>query len=410
MSYNHIVVIKTNKIMDVTDINEQQLGDLFPGLGQQDTRIVNFGSNSDNETDIFKQPDPGTPLPPPPGEQKTQEEIDAELEKAKNPDTKEDTDILGGQGTQQATYDFKDTTGYFEDRFKNGKFVKVEDAEGNQFIPKTPEEFDEVIDIQINHQVEEKIKNIDQQWYQSKSPAWQAVAKYAEMADNPEDILPFINTVKTFNSIANLNPEDLGEAEKIVRERLSQRGDDEDVILETIESLKTTDKLISAAQKYKPLILTQEKERMNQMVQQQKQQEYEYNTLVTRIREDAIKSIEEPFLGKSKLKQDEKAAIFELIAVPSEDTKGYRIYNEIDSLFEKGDFDTLKQIALLLKKKDSYIGYISENAANSAAASLQKKLRVAGTSTAGGGKDPQDTGEFIQRNRYTQSSQPRFGR
>lgn len=416
--------------MQVNDINQEQLGDLFPGLGGNsgNGRPVTFGANDNNDVDLFRS----APIVDDPNKQlKTQEEIENELKaeeekKAKDDDAEasrlaaggapkdpkdSDVDILnGGQNAQTPTYDFKDTSGYFEDRFKNGKFVKVEDQDGNMFIPKTPEEFDEVFDIQINHKLEEERKTLDQSWYESKSPAWQAVAKYAEMTDNPEDILPFINTIKTFNSVSNLNPEDLDHAERIVRERLSQRGDDEDVIAETIDSLKTTDKLISAAQKYKPLMLNQEKQKMAELVEQQRQQEYEYANLVTNIREGAIKSIEAPFLGKSRLKQDEKAAVYDLIAEPSRETKGYQIYNEIDSLFEKGDFDTLKEIALLLTKKDSYRGYISDSAANKVAASLQKTLRVAGAAQAGGGKDSQDTGESVQRNRYIQSSQPRFGR
>lgn len=402
--------------MQINDINQDQLGDLFPGLAgnQGGNRPLNFGSSDDNGVDIFK-PSPVTEDPN--ATAKTQEQIDtevkAEQEKIDHPEGSEDKDVdilNGGKVNEAPVYDFKDTSGYFEDRFKSGKFVKVEDSDGKPFIPRTPEEFDEVFDIQINHKLEEERKTIDQQWYENKSPAWQAVARYAEMADSPEDILPFINSVKSFNSVANLNPEDLGEAEKIVRERLSQRGDDEDVIVETIDSLKTTDKLVSAAQKYKPLILNQEKQRMAQMVADQKQQEYEYATLVSQIRENAIKSIDAPFLGNTKLKQDEKAAIYDLIAVPSKETKGYQIYNEIDSLFEKGDFDTLKQIALLLTKKDSYLGYISENAADKTAVSLQKKLRVAGAAQAGGGKDPQDAGGSIQRDRYTQSTPTRFGR
>ena len=110
------------------------------------------------------------------------------------------------------------------------------------------------------------------------------------------------------------------------------------------------------------------------------------------------------------MKQDEKVAIYDLIAVPSKETKGYQIYTEIDRLFYKGDFDTLKEIAFLLTNKDSYKGYISDSAIDKSAATLQKKLRVAGASQTGGGKDLSDTGDAVQRNRYNQSTQPRFGR
>ena len=93
----------------------------------------------------------------------------------------EDVDILGENKKpgRKPKYDFSDMSGYFEDRIKAGKFVPVEEdtAEGKKlFIPKTPEEFDEVIDLQISHKIEEERRKLEQSWYQSKSPAWKMIS------------------------------------------------------------------------------------------------------------------------------------------------------------------------------------------------------------------------------------------
>ena len=132
--------------------------------------------------------------------------------------------------------------------------------------------------------------------------------------------------------------------------------------------------------------------------------------MVHEIRTKALEAIEAPILGKQKLKQDEKAIIYDLIAQPTPDSNGYGIYNEIDKLFQNGDFETLKQVALLVAKKDAFLGYISTGAANKTAETLQGKLRIAAegrASTSNNFADDEDQPVIIQRNQYGKT---RFGR
>jgi hypothetical protein len=245
---------------------------------------------------------------------------------------------------------------------------------------------------------------------ESKSPAWQAVMKYAEMTDDPSEVLPFIQGIKNIESVAALDPKQIDQAEKIVRLRLQHRGDTDEVIEEQIEALKTTDKLISTAEKVKPILENEEKRNLQQMVQEQRRREEEYGILVKDIQEKAITAIQSPIFGKQKLKKEEMAAIYDLIGEPDEQTKGYLIYSKIDELFEKRDFETLRLIALTLANKESMIDYAKGAGASEAAAGLQRKLRVATEGRSAGGKDlelDEDT-PIIQRNQY--SPQPRFGR
>ena len=76
--------------------------------------------------------------------------------------------------------------------------------------------------------------------------------------------------------------------------------------------------------------------------------------MVSSIREKKIETIESPFLGKQKLKNEEKAVVYDLIAAPSAETGGYKIYNAIDNLFEKGDFKLLAKVALFNCKKKKH--------------------------------------------------------
>lgn len=324
-----------------------------------------------------------------------------------------DVDILSQEKKpgRKPKYDFSDISGYFEDRIKAGKFVPIEEEtdEGKKlFIPKTPEEFDEVIELQVSHKIEEEKKKLESTWYQSKSPAWKMIARYSEMVDDPSELVPYLTGVKNIQSVQNLDPSDLGDAEKIVRTRLQQRGDDEEAIEEQISAFKTAGKLEANAEKLKPILLKEEASRLQQLEQEKMIEKQNYERMVYSIRENAIKSIETPLLGKHKLKQEEKAAIYDLIGEPSPESQGYGIYTAIDSLFEKGDFETLRDVALLLTNKQSYLSYVSTAAAEKAAANLQKKLRVAEDSRKVINRDDDDEQQVIKRTQFP--NQVRFGR
>lgn len=416
--------------MEITDIQENQFVDLFPAEGEGKSQAPRFGANekstalfgsatdtttqaasSSTDTTTLASTTDTTTVPGSSTDTTTESTTDTTTVEADLFGTEEEKNKAG----RRPKYDFKDTSGYFADRFKSGKFVAIEeeaeDGSKKPFIPQTPEEFDEVIDIQVNYKLAEERKELEKKIYSSKSPAWQAVLKYAEMTDDPAEVLPFIQGVRNIQSVAEIDETTPEGAEQIVRTRLLQRGEGDDVIAEQIDALKGADKLISTAAKYKPVILNEEKQNLQALTKQREDEEKSYQALVTDIRKNAITAIETPLFGKAKLKQDEKAAIYDLIAEPDEQTKGYGIYSVIDNLFEKRDFETLRQVALLLTKRESFVGYISTAAADKTSEGLQKKLRV---STEGRGSstndDPSNEGTRQVVNRTQFKSQARFGR
>lgn len=401
--------------MDINNLNEETFIDIFsdggkinPTPGQQS---VSFGREEQTGLDILSKE-----------EQQKQEEQQLEQQQEEQPqegakpdDKKEEVDILteGGKPGRKPKYGFEDAVGYFQDRFNNGKFVKItttnDKGEEVDFIPKTPEEFDEVIEIQVNHKLEQERKALEKSWYTSKSPVWQTVARYAEMVDDPTEIIPFLEGVKTLQSVANVNEEEIDGAERIVRTRLAQRGDSNDIIDEQIEVLKTTDKLISTAKKYKPLIINEERQYLAEMTRNAEAEEKQRMAMYHNIRVKSIEAIESPIFGKQKLKNDEKAAIFDLIGEPDQESRGYKIYTAIDNLFSKGDFDTLKKVAFLVTNPNAFVNYLSIDAKNATAATLQSKLRVATEGRASAASEGVEEDEVkVQRGQYSKT--PRFGR
>lgn len=410
--------------MPIETIDQVQYVDLFADVSQNNTPKTpgsKFGGSLENQEDIFAKPastTESTTIIAASTTESTTAAVTSTTESTTAAAVKEgeEADILTPPPTKTvgrpAKKELQDLSQYFQDRMKAGKFIKVKDVdeEGNEveFVPKTAEDFDEVIDLQVNYKLDQRKKELDKSWYQSKSPAWQFVAKYAELTDDPAEIVPFIQGIKTIDSVQDINAEDISGAEKIIRIRMEQKGDSPEVIEEQIEALKTTDKLISTAQKYKPVILQEEKNYLSGMVQQKQQETQEYNMMVESIREGAIKAIETPLFGKQKLKNEEKAAIWQLIAQPSEETQGYPIYTAIDNLFAEGDFETLKMLALIVAKKESFLNYASLYGSEKTAASLQRQLRLAADSRPAG-KDNNEGDEdsvSVSRNKYTS----KFGR
>lgn len=399
--------------MDINNLNQETYLDIFATQKPEDVKPAqtsNFGSAEKEGLDIFAKPEvKEVELT----EDQKKEKEEAEAAAAASGETKE-VDIIGDPAKpgRKPKYAFEDATGYFADRINSGKFIKIEetaqDGTKTPFLPKTPEEFDEVIDIQVNHQLEQKKKEIETTWYETKSPAWKAVAKYAELVDNPAELLPFLQGVQTIESVADINEAEPDGAEAIIRARLQQRGESEDIITEQIALLKSGDKLIATAQKYKPLILKEEQQQLMQLSKKAELEEIAYGQMVDDIRTKAIEAIEAPIFGKQKLKVEEKSLIYDLIATPDEQSRGYKIFSEIDKLFETRDFKKLTQIALLLGKTESFMNYATIDAKNDTAAGIQRKLNaVTEGRSAGEVSEGNESRPVVQRSQY---STPRFGR
>lgn len=399
--------------METKDLSPTEFGDIFGPSVQKNVSTPAFGGGIDDSVDLFnpiKQVDnPDIPIPI---DDKDKEKDKVVEEIREDADLFDETPKPSTEGDDNKV-EIKGLSEYYEDRLKSGLFVEIneEDDKGNKksFIPKTPEEFDEVIELQVNFKLDQAKKELENKWYESKSPAWKAVSQYAEMIDDPSQLIPFLQGVKTISTVSQLNEEDNEQAEQIVRARLEQRGDPEQIIKTQIESLKASDALISTAKQIKPLMVREEQMALSKQVEEARVREQQYLQVVNDIRDKAHKAIEQPLFGKQKLKQEEKALIYDMIAYPSEETQGYGIYSAIDKLFDNKDFETLKQVALLVGKKDAFFQYLGTDVANKTATSLQKKLTVAadGRSSSSNNIDIDDK-PIISRNSFSKT--PRFGK
>jgi hypothetical protein len=413
--------------MEIQNMDTNAFADLFggPNTQQQQSPGVKFGMeelSADILGDSTTTTEQTTAAPTTTTDQTTQVPLTTTEQTTLVPGEEEikvEADILdGGKGPKTGKEapkkaEIQGLSEYFQQRMKEGKLVAVNDVDekGNKvaFIPKTAEDFDEVIQIQVDHRIEKAKEEINNQWYTAKSPAWKAIAQYAEYVDDPTQLIPFLQGVRTIQSVAQINENEVDGAEQIVRTRMEQRGDPEEVITQQIEALKTTGTLVNTAKAYKPVIVQQEQHYLAQQVQQRKAEEQEYNALVNDIAMKAYASLEQPIFGKQKLKKEEQALVYDLIGQPSEEHQGYALYTAIDKLFDNRDFETLKQVALLVGKKDSFYSYLGADIATKTATGLQRKLQAAAESHTGTANNyDEEKVQVVNRTQF--NKKVRFGR
>jgi hypothetical protein len=373
--------------MNFEQVDDTQFADIFGKVGTgKEAPSFSVASALEEEVNIFggftEKSEEGTPTDEKPDDEKTEGEETGEEEKEgeEKPDETGETDILGeaekAKAGRKPKYEFSDINGYFQDRIKSNKLIGLIDQDDKPIELKTPEDFDLVIEQNINYQVEQKAKELEENWYKGKSQAWQVIAHYANLVEDPSQVIPFLQGVKNIQSVSKIDESTIDGAEAIVRYYKQRSNTPADIIDDEIDSLKTSDKLISAAGKLKPALLQAETVELQKMQQEAKDQELAYWKMVEENEKSARSAISAPLFG-SKIKIEEQSDIYNMIAVPNEELGGYAIYNEIDKLYQNKNFDTLKKIAYLLKNEDNFIKVASQNAITKTANDIQRTVRLA---------------------------------
>lgn len=296
---------------------------------------------------------------------------------------------------------FTDVKSIFEELIKNNQLLPLEDEKLD-----TPADIQALIQANVVHQVEELKKDQNNTWYASKSPAWRIVAEFAEKVQHPSELLPFIQSVQTIDSVSELDPKNEVDAEKIIRMALISRNESQDIIDDTIATYKENGKISNIAEKYQPSLVQQEQIKMQNLVKQKEQEEINNYNMIKQIHEDAVKVLETPFLGKHKMKKEEKAAIYNMIASPDSQTGGYKIFSAIDNLYETKNFDKLRMIALLLQDDKAYNSYVGLDVANNTAENIMRRVKTTATahSTSDLELPPTIKNQPIQNNNFQKSS------
>lgn len=307
---------------------------------------------------------------------KTPEELAAEEAQAliDKEASKETEDSLFKGDKIEVTQKALDLKAYFDIRIKEGKFLPLEDGK-----MESPEDFDTLIEANFSHKIEEIKDDVAKSWYQTQSPAWQFIAANAEKFTNPRDLIPILQGVDNIDTITGLDPNNADQAEKIVRIALTKRNESPEIIEEQIVMYKETDKLAKIAAQYQPVLINEENKAIAEIAKRKDAEDLANMQMIQKIHENAVATLETPFLGKHKLKVEEKRAIYQLIAEPNEQEGGYKIFSEIDKLYENNDFETLREVALLLNNKKAHRHYLGVTIATENSEGIMRKLKTTST-------------------------------
>ena len=349
--------------MEVSNISQSDFESMFGGSSAAQETTQGSGFSSFENDSIFK---PQTTEETPTEEVvKTPAELAAEeaqalLDTEENKDKNEDS-LFTPEEAKASAFDLKS---YFDAKIKDGSFLPLEDGKMD-----SPEDVDALIELNFANKIEAIQDDVARNWYETKSEAWKYIAANAERFDNPADLIPLLTGVSNIETISTLDPTDEAQAETIIRLALSTRNESPDVIEEQIAMYKETNKLTSMAGKYQPLLVKEENNKLVEIQRQKDATDAANEQMIKTIHQNAINVLETPFLGKHKMTNEEKAIVYDLIAEPTERSGGYKIFTEIDALYENNDFDTLREIALVLKAKKAHRHYLgvtigAENAEN----------------------------------------------
>lgn len=366
--------------MQVNTVNQTEFESMFGKIPEtQENKTEHSGFGFENTESIFN---------PKPEEKKEEKpaETTSEVEETVEPEKEEKEESLFEEEKPQTELpDFGKVKGYFEEYIKEGKFLPLQDGK-----LETKEDIDALIEANFDHRIEEVKKEVVNSTYNRMTPAWKFVAENAEKFARPTDLIPLLQGVENIDTVASLDPEKEDEAEMIVRIALSRTNTPGEIVEEQLTTFKENKSLSKFASQYKPVLINEENKKLAEIQRRKEIEELANLEMIDRIHKNAITNLETPFLGKHKLKQEEKAQIYNLIAEPTEKSGGYKIFEAIDNLYEKNDFETLREIALILTSKESHRKYLGATIGTTVAENLLRRVKTTETaSTSSESQEPE---------------------
>ena len=126
---------------------------------------------------------------------------------------------------------------------ENPALLGWEGEDGKFVIPRTFDELKELINENKKHQVEESKKEWEKESLNDLSPQVKSILEYAKAGG--KDVTPILEAWGTVESISQLDPNNINDAEQLIRYHLEVKGLTDDDINEQVELLKESNKLLS---------------------------------------------------------------------------------------------------------------------------------------------------------------------
>lgn len=256
---------------------------------------------------------------------------------------------------------------------ENPSLIGWEGEDGKFVIPKTFDELKELINENKKYEVEENKKK----WEGEFSPQVQSIMEYAKAGG--KDVTPILEAWATVESISQLDPSNVNDAEELVRYDLESKGLDEDDIEEQIELLMSSNKITQKAAALKPKLEQQEVQRIAEMEALQKQRADQLQQNKVRYQQNMSKAIDTTFGDKnvsSVIKHSIFEPVYESAFRPGTRVTGFqRGLEELQLNPEKNQH--FAEVALLVSDRDKFFEVYGNKIKRDVTADTVKKLKFA---------------------------------
>ncbi len=259
----------------------------------------------------------------------------------------------------------------------------VDDKTNTVILPQTKEELIELMNQNIETISENNYRTVEDQFYTSKSPVWQALLQQSEKARSLDDVAPLFQKIQTYEAGVALDLENIEHQEEVIKQNGLIQGVPISAIMSDIADLKERGKLKERAEAIKPnLDKYNELQIQNDIIARENRERADAIAYQTHVDNVINRIIIPKDIAGIKFKDEHKQLIASTL-IPDESIGGLPIYAIIDNLVKRGEFEHLAQIALLATDRKSYSNYFGNQVANQVASGLQKKLRDSNQSNSG---------------------------
>ena len=258
---------------------------------------------------------------------------------------------------------------------ENPSLIGWEGEDGKFIVPKTFDELKELINENKKYEIEESKKAWEAETLSDLSPQVKSIMEYAKAGG--KDVTPLLEAWGTVESISQLDPSNVLDAEELVRYDLELKGLDQDDVEEQLDFLKSTGKITAKAASIKPKLEEQEILRIQQMEEVQRQRTAQLQANKQKYQVNMSKAIDTAFSDKT-LSNTIKHSIFEPVYEsafrPGTKVTGFqRSLEEIQLNPSKNEH--FAEVALLVSDRDKFFEVYGNKIKRDVTADTVKKLK-----------------------------------
>jgi hypothetical protein len=260
---------------------------------------------------------------------------------------------------------------------ENPSLIGWEGEDGKFVVPKTFDELKELINENKKFEVEENKKKWEKDTVEGLSPQVQSIMEYAKAGG--KDVTPLLEAWATVESISQLDPRDINDAEELVRYDLEAKGLDNDDIEEQVDLLKSSGKILQKAVNLKPKLEQQEIQRIAEMEALQKQRGEQLQQNKVRYQTNMSQAIDKTFDDKnisSVIKHSIFEPVYESAFRPGMRVTGFQRGLE-ELQLDPSKNEHFAEVALLVSDRNKFFEVYGNKIKRDVTADTVKKLKFA---------------------------------